>query len=202
MLQCLACELCRDTLKKIKVFHLHWGGKNPENVSINISWCKIPNSAFQALHTSKIEDWMVGMCGQKRFLTDVARYRDSHGQFFWQEKMVVAEMSLMKVGCAMKSSAVSRAGKQTLCVGSVGRWGCRPEGSACGFPWTRSWCSGPQLRSWMFIRRHTFKRWEEPEAVGKQNVQSSPHPIGWTHLPCTRCWQECSGTHFHVQDLF
>lgn len=66
-------------LKKIKVFHLPWGEKNPENVSINISWCKIPNSTFQALHTSKIEDWMVGMWGKKCFLAYVARERDSHG---------------------------------------------------------------------------------------------------------------------------
>lgn len=96
-------------LKKIKVFHLHWGGKNPENVSINISWCKIPNSTFQALHASKIEDWMVGMCSKRCFLSYVAREGDSHGQFFWQEKMVVAEMPLMRVGSAMKSSGVSRA---------------------------------------------------------------------------------------------
>lgn len=75
MLQCLAWELCRDMLKKIKVFHLHWGGKNPENVSIHIS----PNPTFQALHTSKIEGWMVRMCGKKRFLTYVAREMDSHG---------------------------------------------------------------------------------------------------------------------------
>lgn len=60
MLQCLAREHRRGMLKKIKVFHLHWGGrKNPENVSINTSWCKTPNSTFQALHISKIEDEMV-----------------------------------------------------------------------------------------------------------------------------------------------
>lgn len=108
---------------------------------------------------------MVRMCGKKRFLTYVARERDSHGQFFWQEKMAVAEMPLMKVGCEMKSSGVSRAGQQTLHMGKHGRWRCRPECSACGFPWTRG--SGPWLRSWMFIRRHISKRWEEPDAVGK-----------------------------------
>ena len=34
-----------------------------------------------------------------------------------QEKRVVAEMPLMKVRCEMKSSGVSRAEQQTLCMG-------------------------------------------------------------------------------------
>lgn len=34
--------------------------------------------------------------------------------------MIVAEMPVMKMGCEMKSSGVSRAGQQTLCVGKRG----------------------------------------------------------------------------------
>lgn len=55
MLQCLACKHRGGMLKKISVpFTLR--EKNPGNVSINISWCKTPNSTFWALYISKMEN--------------------------------------------------------------------------------------------------------------------------------------------------
>lgn len=59
MLQCLACEHCRGMLKKIKVFHLHWGKKIQRMFLLILAGVKTPDSAFQALYISAIEGWLV-----------------------------------------------------------------------------------------------------------------------------------------------
>lgn len=186
MLQCLACELCRDMLKKIKVFHLHWGEKNPENVSINISWCKIPNSTFQALHTSKIEDWMVGMCRKKCFLSYVAGER---GQSW-------AVLLAGEDGCGWNAPD----------EGGECNEGFRSKQSRAANPvHGEAWVGGDADQNAVLVVFHrqgagaqdhgwdsgclsggTFLKAErEPDAVGKAKYAEPSHPIGWTHLPHT-----------------
>lgn len=167
------------------MFHLHWGEKISENVSINISWCKIPNSTFQALRTSKIEDWILGMCSKKCFLSYVAGEGTVMGSSSGKRGWLLLKCPWWRWGVQWRVQEWAEQGSKP-CAWEA--WvGGDADQNAVLVVFHRQG-AGAQDHGWDpgCLSGGIFLKAERNQMLwGKQNVQSPPHPIDWTHLPHT-----------------
>lgn len=118
---------------------------------------------------------MVRMWGKKHFLTYVAGKRDGQGSSSsCRRGGLLLKYSWWRSGVKWRDRGSEQSRAANLAHGDL--WG-HTACSASGFPWTRSWGSGPLLRAWMLSAGMFLKGERDQMLWGKQTVCAhTSHP--------------------------